>query len=196
MINMRMIILTAAYLILIGVGIYFGIIPQMQGINRQVESLKNKNLEFQEASTKYDTLTEMAKTQDQFDYAKLLSATALPDTLEKDRLTLTLEKVSNDAGVKLLTLDVGNLTTAATTSTKKPATSTADPSPITTSIKTITGTLSGEATYDKIKTWLSLIEDLERIVVIKSFTLTKTTDASNIIKADISYEAYGLSDNP
>ena len=196
MINFRTIILAFIYSIIIGVGIYFGIMPEMRRINLQVDNLKTKNVTLQEVNSKLETLTEMAKSKDEFDSAKNLVASALPDTLEKDKLTLLLERVTNNSGVKLVSLEVGAVTVATTSTTAKTATDKTTKIPSAITAKTISGTIGGETTYDKIKEWFRAIENLDRIISIKSISLTISSENSSIITADVAYDAYGVSDSP
>jgi hypothetical protein len=194
MINTRTIILTIVFSILIGLGVYFGILPEMNNINMRVENLKEKNAALQDTIAKYNTLTEMAKSKEQFDSAKILALNALPDTLEKDKLTLMLEKVTSNDNVTLLSLEVGTTSTTASTPAKTaPSNQT---SANTSNYKTVSGAVSGEATFDKIKIWLTSLENLERLVTIKSLSITNSGSATNTIKAEITYDAYGITDNP
>jgi Tfp pilus assembly protein PilO len=194
MINTRTIILTVVFSILIGLGIYFGIIPEMNNINTRVENLKEKNATLQDTIAKYNTLTEMSKSKDQFDSAKILALNALPDTLEKDKLTLMLEKVTSDDNVTLSALEVGSASTVATAPAKSSPSNQAPTN--TNNYKTVSGTISGEATFDKIKIWLTSLENLERLVTIKSLTITNSGSTTNTIKAEITYTAYGITENP
>ncbi len=200
--NRRVVIISVTYITLIVVGILFGIKPLLVGVRTKQANLQTEYDRYRNAQLKLDQLNQLTQYKSDVDNAKTVINTAIPQTLDQDKLILSLEKMVADQNLKLngLTTASGDAAAAtaasATAKTAKPATPA--PKPLAATLNklfSIQVTMDVSGSYADVNNLLVAIEKVDRIMTITSINLTAATGTTtDSINATIALTAFGLSD--
>ena len=200
--NRRVVIISVTYITLIVVGILFGINPLLVGVRTKQANLQTEYDRYRNAQLKLDQLNQLTQYKSDVDNAKTVINTAIPQTLDQDKLILSLEKMVADQNLKLngLTTASGDAAAAtaasATAKTAKPATPA--PKPLAATLNklfSIQVTMDVSGSYADVNNLLVAIEKVDRIMTITSINLTAATGTTtDSINATIALTAFGLSD--
>lgn len=197
--NRRVITISVTYIVLIAVGIFFGIKPLLDGVRAKQSDLQTEYDRYHNAQAKLTQLNDLTQYKNDIDGAKNLVETAIPLTLDQDKLILSLEKMATDQNLKLNTLSAAPLTAAtsatpsgAATSTKPPATT---PPQVSGRLSSIVAIMDVSGTYEDVSHLLDALEKVDRIMTVTSVTITAGAGGTtNTVTATITLTAYGRSD--
>lgn len=194
--NRKVIIIASLYLFLIIIGVIFGVKPLLAGVQDRQANLQIEYDKYRKASTKLSQLNELSQSKTSIETAKIIADTAIPETLDQDRLILQLEKMVADLELKLVALSTTPSTTATTPSN---ANSTAKSSSKAVgdgvdATSTLTASLSVSGPYNAIMALLDGLEKIGRVLVLSNITITAVdSDSPNNLNANITLSAFGRS---
>ncbi|GEM_PF-4615616 len=203
LLNPKVIIASAIYLVIIIISGIWVIKPLMGRVDQDVANLKTRYQEFKNTSDKYASLQKVSSALAEIEQAKTVAARAIPPTRDQDRLLLTLEQVSRDNSITVKTLKITEAAVAAPAPTKQSGNDTTSKTddeaaaPKTTAqsaLKSVPGSLEVSGTYDNIKKWVVALEQLDRIITLDTVVLSTTTAGTDPMIATINFTAYALSD--
>ncbi len=170
--NHRIIIAIIIYVSLFVAAFFFLIRPMMKNVDAQIGQLTNRYSEYRSTKDKIARLSKLNDSLGEVDKAKKLLAFALPADVDQDRLTLTLEKLVSDTNLNLTSLTINTTKPAAVAAASSQSAPSSNKTPVIATPNTIQAAIDVSGTYNNIKSLLTSIEKLDRILAITSTTLT------------------------
>lgn len=195
--NRKVIIIASLYLFLIIIGVIFGVKPLLAGVKDRQANLQIEYNKYRKASTKLSQLNELSQSKTSIETAKIIADTAIPETLDQDRLILQLEKMVTDLELKLVSLST---TPGATATTPSNVNSTAKSSSKAVGDgadagSTLTASLGVSGPYNAIMALIDGLEKIGRVLVLSNVTITAAdSDSPDNLNANITLSAFGRSD--